>query len=405
MPNGPLEGLRVLDFTQALAGPFATQILADIGAEVVKVEMPDGGDMSRLVGPFMPEDVDQRHSGYFHSINRNKRSIVVNLKSPEGRDIVLQLVKQYDVVVENFRAGVMERLGLSYEVLREHNPRLVYAAIRGFGDPRSGKSQYVDWPSYDVIAQAMGGIMGITGQSAGHPSKIGPGVGDTVPALFLTIGIMGAVYRARATGRGQFVDVSMVDAILAICERIIYQRSFAGIVPTPEGNHHPFIAPFGVYPASDGHIALACPNDQFFRDLCNALGVPELPDSPQWNTIALRNAGRERLIGIISALTIRFSKEELIARLGGRVPCGPIYNVDDILSDPYFAARGMIAEIECAGLETPKKVAGVPIKFSETPGSVRHSGPGHGEHTSSVLEEAGFQSRQIEAWYAAGIVK
>jgi crotonobetainyl-CoA:carnitine CoA-transferase CaiB-like acyl-CoA transferase len=290
--TGPLAGLKILDFTQALAGPFCTQNLADLGAEVVKVEGLDGGDLSRRSGPFHEADPEHRFSGYFQSINRGKKSIAVDLKAPEGVELVKTLIPQFDVVVENFRVGVMDRLGLSYETLAALNPKLVYAAIRGFGDPRTGQSPYVEWPAYDVVAQAMGGMMGVTGLAAGQPIKIGPGVGDTVPALYLALGIVSAVLHARATGEGQFLDVAMADAVLGVSERIVHQYSFGHQVPGPEGNHHPFLLPFGIYPAADGFVALACPSEAFFRALCVALGAPEILDEPEFATSKARAANR-----------------------------------------------------------------------------------------------------------------
>lgn len=403
--TGALEGLRVLDLTQALAGPFCTQILADHGADVVKVETPSGGDLSRYAGPYHTDDQQHRHSGYFHSINRNKKSIVLDLKTKEGCDILRRLVADFDVVVENFRTGVMDRLGLSYESLRERNPRLVYAAVRGFGDPRSGASPYVDWPAFDVVAQAMGGIMGITGPDREHPTKIGPGIGDTIPALYLAIGILAAVMRARMTGRGQFVDVAMLDAILAINERTVYQHSFAGKVAGPEGNHHPFLVPFGIFPARDGHVSIACPSDHFFRDLCDGLGMQDFAATPEAETVHARMANRQHVIEAVSARTATFTKAELKARLGGRVPFGPIYDMAEIAEDLHFTSRGMLADIECPGINETLRIAGVPVKFSETPGSVARRGPDHGEHTDEVLKAAGFAAADIDRWRSAGIIK
>ncbi|MDE1172678.1 MAG: CoA transferase [Parvibaculaceae bacterium] len=405
IPFGTLAGLRVLDLTQALAGPFCTQILADHGADVIKIEPPESGDMARFSGPFHAADAEHKQSGYFHSINRNKKSIVVDLKNPAGREIILSLLPGFDVVVENFRTGVMDKLGLSYETLREVNPRLVYATVRGFGDPRSGASPYVDWPAFDVVAQAMGGMMGVTGEDASHPVKVGPGVGDTIPALYLAIGILAAVLRARATGQGQFVDVSMLDAVLAVSERIVHQRSFGKIIAKPEGNHHPFIAPFGIFPARDGHVAIACPNDRFFRDMCAALDSEDLLDDASLATMEGRRAGRQHVIDAVGERTARFSKTELTERLGGRVPFGPVYNMEEIAGDAHFAARNMLAEIEFPDIPEKLQIAGVPVKFSETPGRVVRRGPGHGEHTNEVLLAAGFSRSDIEQWRNDGIVK
>ncbi|MBI2736679.1 MAG: CoA transferase [Rhodospirillales bacterium] len=401
--NGPLFGVRVLDFTQALAGPFCTQQLADLGADVVKIESLSGGDLSRKSGAFHPADAERKQSGYFHSINRNKRSIAADLKTPEGVEMVKRLVPRFDVVVENFRVGVMDRLGLSCETLRALNPALVYAALRGFGDPRSGATQYAEWPAYDVVAQAMGGMMAITGVGPGEPMKVGPGVGDTVPGLYLALGIVGAVLHARTTGRGQFVDVAMVDCVLGVSERIVHQHFFGGLVPGPEGNHHPFFVPFGIYPAADGHVALACPGDRFFGALSNALDAAHLPSIPTFATATARTANRLAVIAALSEITARFTKAELQSRLGGLVPFGPVFDMAEIARDPHFAVREMLATIDVPGLP-PTKIAGQPIKFSETPAGVRRRGPNLGEDTSAVLEAAGIAPADIARWRAAGAI-
>ena len=402
--TGPLAGLKILDFTQALAGPFCTQNLSDLGAEVVKVEGLDGGDLSRRSGPFHEADPEHRYSGYFQSINRGKKSLSVDLKTPEGVELVKALIPRFDVVAENFRVGVMDRLGLSYETLAALNPKLVYAAIRGFGDPRTGDSPYVEWPAYDVVAQAMGGMMGVTGLAGGQPIKIGPGVGDTVPALYAALGIVSAVLHARATGEGQFLDVAMVDAVLGVSERIVHQYSFGHQVPGPEGNHHPFLLPFGIYPAADGFVALACPSDAFFRALCGALGAPEILDQPEFATSKARAANRALVIERLSALTAVLSKAELQQRLGGVVPFGPVMNIDEIAHDAHFAARDMLAPIDLPGFSEPMRVAGQPIKFARTPAAVTRRGPDLGEDTLSVLREYGASEDDIRRWRQAGAI-
>ncbi len=403
-PAGPLKGLKVLDFTQALAGPFCTQQLADLGAEVVKVEGLDGGDLVRGTGPFHEADPEHRFSGYFQSVNRGKESIAVDLKTPEGVELVRKLVPDFDVVVENFRVGVMDRLGLSYETLAQLNPRLVYAAIRGFGDPRTGESPYVDWPAYDVVAQAMGGMMGITGLAGGTPIKIGPGVGDTIPALYAAVGILAAVLHARETGEGQFLDVAMADAVLGVCERIVHQHAFGHLNPGPEGNHHPFLLPFGIYPAADGFVAIACPGDPFFRSLCAALGALDVLDDPRFATPKTRAANREAVIERLSTLTSGFSKAELQQKLGGVVPFGPVMSIADIARDPHFAARGMLASIEIEGFPASMQVAGPPIKLTKTPSAVRRRGPDLGEDTLAVLRRHGASEADIARWRDAGAI-
>jgi crotonobetainyl-CoA:carnitine CoA-transferase CaiB-like acyl-CoA transferase len=402
--KGTLAGIRVLDLTQALAGPFCTQILADHGADVVKIEPLVSGDMARLSGPFHPDDIEHLESGYFHSINRNKRSVTIDLKTEEGRDLLLRMVTKFDILVENFRAGVMDRLGLSYEEMRKINPRLVYGTIRGFGDPRSGRSPYSDWPAFDVVAQAMGGMIGVTGLDPEHPVKVGPGVGDTVPALYLTIGLLAAVLRARETGQGQFVDVAMVDAILAVTERIVHQKSFGKTVGRPDGNHHPFVVPFGIFAAGNGHVALACHNDTFFGIFCKALDATHLLEDPLLATKQARLDNKDRSIAMIEATTRRFTKAELKERLGGKVPFGPVYQMDEIEADPHFAIRNMILDLNCPPIRETVHVAGCPIKFSETPGVLRGPGPRQGEHTQEVLLSAGLTVQETERLRSKGII-
>src|SRR5882762_8540849 len=297
-----------------LAGPYATMMLADHGAEVIKVEPPQG-DMIRPVGPFRSDDNRKLLGGYFQSINRNKYSVCLDLKTEEGRSTLLKMVAGADAIVENFRVGVMERLGLSYETLRAVNPKLVYAALRGFGDARTGASPYSSWPAFDVIAQAMGGLMAVTGPDANTPMKIGPGVGDIVPGMMLAFGILAAVHHSRRTGEGQFLDVAMADAVLALCERTVYQHSIQGLTPVPEGNHHPFLVPFGIYPAADGCIALGAHQQGFFEILCRALGADDILSDPQYATAELRIRHRIALSEALSAYTARFTKAQLTARL------------------------------------------------------------------------------------------
>lgn len=402
--GGALAGVKVLDLTQLLAGPFCTQVLADHGADVIKVETPEG-DLARSIGAFRPEDAGQEFGGYFVSINRNKRSMVVDLKSAPGRAVLLRLAAGADVLVENYRAGVMERLGLSYETLRQANPRLVYASIRGFGDSHTADSPYLDWPAFDVVAQAMGGIMGITGMDADTPTKIGPGIGDTVPGLYAAFGILAALRQAERSGQGQYVDVAMADSVLAICERIIHQYSVGGVVPGPEGNRHPVLSPFGLFPARDGWVALACPSDAFWVLLCERLGMPEFGKDPRFCSIPERRRHRDALEAEVSARTRRLSKAELKDVLGGRIPFGPVMNAAEICADPHFRQRRMIVPLDYPGIEKPIEVAGVPVRLSRTPGGVRHRAPRLGEHTQAVLREAGCTEDEIQQWLSAGAIR
>ncbi|MBC7162800.1 MAG: CoA transferase [Immundisolibacter sp.] len=388
MSPGALAGLRVLDLSQVLAGPFCTQMLADHGAEVIKIEPPEG-DPARRFAPFRADDTERAFGGYFQSINRGKKSVVLDLKTDAGRAAFLKLVASADVLVENYRAGVMERLGLGFEALAKINPRLVYGAIRGFGDPRSGESPYNDWPAFDVVAQAMGGIMGITGPTADQPLKIGPGVGDTVPALMLAFGILAAVRHAERSGQGQFLDISMIDGVLALCERLVHQYSYAGEVAGPEGNGHPLLCPFGLFRAADGWVAIGCPTDKFWVELAAAIGRPELAVDSGWATNAARLARRGEVTTLIEGFTGQRSKAQLKALFGGRVPFGPVQNAAEIFADPHFAARDMLVQVEQPGSATPVTIAGVPVHLSATPGAVRGRAPKLGEHTAEVLAGLG----------------
>jgi crotonobetainyl-CoA:carnitine CoA-transferase CaiB-like acyl-CoA transferase len=402
-PAGALEGLVVLDLTQMLAGPYATMMLADQGARVIKVE-PPGGDLTRRTGPHLDGALkigEGGFGGYFASINRNKESVVLDLKKPAGKAALLRLVKQADVLVENYRSGVMERLGLGYEKLVEHNPKLVYAALRGFGDPRSGESPYAAWPAYDPVAQAMGGIMGITGAiPGGAPTKIGPGLGDIVPAMYLAFGVAAACWRAQRSGRGQFVDVAMVDAVLAVCERLIFQYSVTGKAPGPEGNGHPLLCPFGLFAASDGYVSLGVPNDRFWVPLTHCMGRPELAADPRYATNDARMENKPAVEEIVGSWTARHTKAELSQLLGGEIPFGPVFNAADIFDDPHFRVRQMLVETEQPGAARPLTVAGTPVRMSETQGGVRRRAPLVGEHTNTTLAGFGFSDAEIAALHA-----
>ena len=402
--HGALSDLRVVDLTQMLAGPFCTQILADHGATVIKVETLEG-DGTRVVGPYFNEDVGREFGGYFQSVNRNKSSIAINLKSEEGKEILRRLVREADVVVENFRSGVMERLGLSYESLRETNPALVYGAVRGFGDPRSGLSPYAQWPAYDAVSQAMGGIMGITGPDENSPTKVGPGVGDMVPALMLAIGILAAVHHAKRTGEGQFVDVAMTDAVLALCERIVYQKSYTQVSPKPEGNRHPLLSPFGLFRAKDGWVSIAVAHDGFWIKLATAIGRPELAEAPGFMTTIDRVKNGDEVIDIVEAFTRKRTKAEIAECLGGNVPFGPVYTADEIFEDPHYRLREMIVDLELPGRSEPVQVAGVPIKMSLTPGAVRRRASRLGEQTDDILAAAGYEADAVRSLRALGVVR
>jgi len=366
-PRGILSGIRVLDFSRMLSGPYCTMMLADHGAEVIKIESPEG-DTSRSNGPYRADDPAHEWAGYFVSLNRGKKSIVLDLREEEAKATVRHLVGGAHVLVENFRPGVMERLGLGYEELARHNPALVYGAIRGFGDPRSGESPYAAWPSYDVVAQAMGGLMSMTGMDRDHPMKTGPGIGDVFAGMMMAFALLAAVRHAERTGQGQFVDIAMYDAMLSLCERLVYLYDIEGRIAEPAGNGHPLLAPFGLFPASDGWVAIGVVDDAFWRELARLMERPDLADDPRFATKHARRAHAAVVNEIVSAWTVNRSKAELSTLLGGRLPFGPVNDARDIFNDPHVTARGMIAEIPHPDSgRRGWRVAANPIRFSATP--------------------------------------
>ena len=381
IPNSayPLHGIRVLDFTRVLAGPYCTMILADMGAEVIKVEHPEGGDDARAFGPFL-----EGKSAYFMSINRGKKSITVNLKSGEGRELITKLAQGVDVVVENFRPGAMDRLGLGAKSLQAINPALIYAACSGFG-------QTGPWalkPAYDMIVQGAGGMMSITGQPGGQPTRVGASIGDLTAGLFTAIGIVTALYSRRLTGQGQVVDVAMLDGQVALLENAIARYAVTGEIPAPLGGRHPSIAPFENFATSDGWIIVAAGNDQLWAKLCGALGREDLVNLPQFATNKARTENYLELRPHLAPAFSQRSTAEWLAILEeAGVPCGPINNIAQVVSHPQVRARKMIVEMEdpVAG-RLP--MAGNPIKLSDMPDpEVRPAAPGLGQHTEEVLIE------------------
>jgi crotonobetainyl-CoA:carnitine CoA-transferase CaiB-like acyl-CoA transferase len=376
-------------------------LLADLGADVVKIESPDG-DLTRMALPQPPDAVRPPDAerppfgGYFQSINRNKRSIVVDLRKAQGAEVLLRLVRTADALVENYRTGVMDGLGLAYERLREINPKLVYASVRGFGDPRGGESPYAEWPAFDVTAQAFGGFMGITGAAPGSPQQAGPGIGDIFPGTLCALGVVSAIRSADHTGEGQYVDVAMYDAVLALCERIVVQHSYTGDVPQPMGNTHPQLCPFGMFPAADGFVTIAAPTNNHWRALCELIGRAELGLDDRYKNNLVRLENRDDVTSLISEWTITHTKADIVAALGGAVPVGPVNTVEDIFADPHVKAREMLAEVEQPGMHRPVTIAGVPIKLTRTPAGVRRRAPKLGEHTDTVLREAGFEEAEID---------
>ena len=361
--HGILDGIRVLDLSRMLSGPYATMLLADHGAEVIKIESAEG-DSSRRSGPFKENDTKNNWSGYFISLNRNKKSISLNLKKKDDVDFLKKLIEGADVLVENFRPGVMERLGLSFDEVSKINPRIVYGSISGFGTDTFGKSPYKNWPSYDVVAQAMGGLISLTGYDENNPLKVGPGIADIFSGSLLAFGLLASTLKSRATGKSQLVEVAMYDAIVSMCERAIYQYDFNEVIPKPEGNGHPLLAPFGIYNAKDGFVAIGIVENFYWTVLKKIINFPDLNDDLKYGTIALRAKNRRVLNKKINTWTKGFSKIELGNLLGGKIPFGPVNSVKDIFEDEHIINRNMILEIP-QPFDKGKswKVAGNPVKF------------------------------------------
>lgn len=375
--NQALEGIRVLDLTRVLAGPFATMILADMGAEVIKIEMPNIGDDSRQFGPYINEE-----SAYFMSINRNKKSITMNLKVKESKDIFLDMVKDADIVVENYRPGTMEKLGLGYEVLKEVNPKIIYAATSGFGHT----GPYSKRAAYDAVVQAMGGIMSITGEAGGRPTRVGPSIGDITAGLYTAIGILAAFNYRNKTGIGQKVDVAMLDSQVSILENAVARYLVTGVNPTPIGNRHSSIVPFESFQTLDGDIMIAAGNDVLWKKLCEAIGKKEFAEDERFVTNPLRAKHYDELRPLLAEDFIKKTTKEWLGILDDfGVPNGPINNIEQVINDPQVIARDMIVEVDHP--KTGKiKTIGVPIKMSETQGSIRFPAPILGEHTEEILK-------------------
>jgi CoA:oxalate CoA-transferase len=375
---GPLEGLKVLDLTRVLAGPYCTMILADLGADVIKVEMPVTGDDSRHFGPYQKGE-----SAYFMSLNRNKRSIVLDLKSPEGKATLKALLLKMDVVVENFRPGTMEKLGFGYEDIQAYHPSIIYAAASGFGHT----GPYSDRPAYDGVVQAMGGIMSITGQVGGEPTRVGPSVGDINAGMFTAIGILAALNHRHKTGEGQKVDVAMLDCQVAILENAIARYVVTGEVPKPAGNKHASIVPFEPFETADGEIMIAAGNDNLWRTFCKVSGLEALASDPRFDTNPKRLEHYENLRPLVAAAVSEKTTaqwQSILDQAG--VPNGPINTVDKVIENEQVLARDMIIEVEhpVAG---KLKMPGIPIKLSATPGEILSPAPTLGQHTEEVLKE------------------
>ena len=376
--SGPLSGIKVLDLTRVLAGPYATMILSDLGADVIKIEQPEIGDESRNFGPFK-----NGFSLYFMSVNRGKRSITLDLKTDRGKDIFKQLVKQSDILVENFRPGTMKKLGLDYETLAAEHPALIYAACSGFGQT----GPFAEKGAYDMIIQGMGGIISITGEPDGPPVRVGTSISDITAALFTTIGILSALHNRNSTGKGQLVDVAMLDSLVAVLESAIVRYFATDEIPQPLGSRHPAITPFEAFESADGHIIIAIGNDTLWAKFCEHVDQKNLISDPRFSTNVERTANHSELFPILSEIMRQRTTDEWIDALENiGVPCGPINTIDKVVNHPQVQARNMITQV-IHQMTGAVEVPGLPIKLSDTPGDVDIPAPNLGEHTVEILTD------------------
>lgn len=393
MRSGPLSHIRVLDLSRIMAGPWASQILADLGADVIKVERPGVGDDTRAWGPpFLKDAAGQPtgNSGYFLCVNRGKRSITLNLDSAEGQDIVRALAARSDVLLENYKVGTLQKFNLGPEQLRALNPRLIYASVTGFGQtgPRSHQA------AYDFMIQALGGLMSVTGERddrpGGGPQKVGVPIVDLMTGMYTTVGILAALARREQTGRGDYIDVAMLDVQSAFLANQSMNFLLSGKPPMRAGNSHPNIQPQDVFPCRDGHVALAVGNDGQFAKFCEAIARPELATDARF----ARNADRVRNVAALTEIICSALRTDTMQAWDGRlsaagVPCAPINKVPDVFHDPQVVHRQMLRQIpHPLGGSVPQVVS--PLRFTEAPLSFEHAPPLLGQHTAEVLEELGI---------------
>ncbi|TVR03687.1 MAG: CoA transferase [Spirochaetaceae bacterium] len=393
----PLAGVRILDLTRVLAGPFCTMLLQDLGAEVLKVEIPGTGDDSRSFGPFKND-----RSLYFISINRGKRSLSLNLKTEKGRQIFRQLMQTYDVLVENYRPGVMEKLGLGYDTLSAEWPRLIYAASSGFGHSGPDSTK----PAYDILAQAAGGLMGITGWPDGPPTRVGVSIGDLSASLYTAIGILTALYHRTVTGKGQKIDVAMLDCQVSLLENALARYQVDGKNPERLGTRHPTIAPFQAYRAKDDYIVIAIGNDALWKNFCAVIRRPELIDDERFRTNADRTSNINEMNEILEQeMALRTVAEWERIMEGAGLPHSRINGIDEVLNHPQITARNMIVDVTDKVAGTIK-IAGNPVKMSTLDEEVsRPPVATVGQHNEEILGDLlGYTLEEIEQMREEGVI-
>ncbi len=391
-----LDGIRIIDLTTAYSGPFCTMNLADHGAEVIKVELPATGEQSRTWGPFK-----NGKSGYYNFLNRNKKGITLNLKHEKGKQILRELVKQADVLVENFKVGTLDKLGLGYAELKALNPRLIYASISGFGLTGA----YAARPCYDIVAQAMSGIMTITGFPGNPPTKTGPSIGDNYSGTYLALGIMLALFHRERTGQGQQVDVSMLDTLFSVLENAVITQTLTGETPGQIGNADPSIAPFDVFPAKDGHIAVGVGTSLQWTRLCEVMQREDLIDDARYNTNRKRvenyDSGLREIVSQWVGQHTRREVEDMLVAAG--ICVGPVLSVAEAVNHPQLKTREMLVDIDTPELGKIS-IPGVPIKLGASPGKVSKAAPVLGEDNDAILAGLGYSPRDIAELKQAGTI-
>lgn len=396
MPSGALDGIRVIDLSRVLAGPYCTMLLADYGADVIKIEQPGSGDPTRAWGP--PWLGDQ--SAYYLTANRNKRGLTLNLKSAAGQAVARRLIAAADVVVENFLPGALARWGLDYATLTADQPGLIYCSITGYGQT----GPYRDRPGYDFMIQAEGGVMSITGPANGEPHKVGVAIVDISAGLFAASAILAALHHRDRTGRGQHIDVALLDAQLGWLANVASNYLVGGEPPARYGNAHPNIVPYEAFPTADGYIAVGMGSDAQYRRFCELAGRPDLWDEPRYRTNAGRVTARAELIQRLREVFAARPAAEWLAALGvARIPAAPINDIPTALADPHVRARGQVQAVEHPTLGPVPQVGPV-ARLSETPATVRAAPPTLGEHTDAILREAGYADAQIDELRRTGVI-
>lgn len=377
--KGPLSGITVLDLTRVVAGPFCTGWLGDMGATVIKIENPgDGGDHTRASEPIVGGV-----SAWYAALNRNKKTVTLNLKDPEGKALFLELVKKADVVTENFRPGVMDRLGLGYEDLAAVNPKIIFASVSGYGS----YGPYSQRPGYDVISQGMGGIMSLTGFPDGQPTKVGTTLGDITAGMNMAIGILAALQSVHTTGKGQKLEVALVDSVFALCPFEFLHYGITGQVPPRRGNHYNIWCPYGTFKAADGYYQLGVGTEKHFRLLCQVMGKPELPEDPRFQDHIARMANKDTLYPIIDAWAAQYTVEQVVEMLNGvGVPSSGVYDLADIAADPHFTQREMIKTMDHPQIGTFSYV-NMPVRFFGTPLVQPQNAGALGEYNEQVYTQ------------------